>query len=398
MSDPNPSDMRERGARPDALPDTHAESAPDSPGGWRAFGRRVAAEVGDSLGHGRLSLSAAEREHIARRIGQAVTRALDVPPDLPARIRRRVDRFRSGRKEDPVSLAWERTRLRARRTAAIGTVTTVPAMIPVLGPALAALGLVADWRLVAEQQRDLVLEIAALFDVMPEDPTREVRGLFLASAGSAFVGSQVGEAVVRVAAREVAERSVSRLLPGVGAAVAGALNYAATVAIGRAAIEQFAERAGVDVRGLLPKRVHAAMAGLRKRVAAPPAAVRGPRLTDEERAVVPELSDPEREELLDVAAAGALERGLGLREEQALRELAGELDLDAAAADAVLDALERDMVSARRRVGRLLRRSSSATGEAARTAWRGASRIARSGLRRARRKGADGPERRDAGE
>ena len=266
---------------------------------WREFAADTAGELKRQLAETPGRLSGADADRVARRLADAIDDALEVPEDLPLRIAGDVARLRAEAEgeADPVALAWQRARERARRTAAIGAVTTIPSMIPVLGPAIAALGVVADWRYVAAQQRDLVLEIAALFDVKLDDPTGRVRALFLTSTGAALAGSAVGEAVGRAAARQVATRGIARVVPGVGAVVAGALNYASTVAIARAAIGRFAAEAGLEVRGIVPAVSHRAMEPLRAWIADRefPATPPG------EAATVGELSVSEREELVDLA-------------------------------------------------------------------------------------------------
>lgn len=294
------------------------EDASERPGVLRRVAARTGVELRERLGVARDSgLDRDRMAELAERLQEAVDAALEVPEDLPLEIAGEVARLRaeSGESDDPVSIAWNRTRERAKKTAGVGAVTTIPAMIPLLGPAVAALGLVADWRYVARQQRDLVLEIAALFDVTLEDPTREVRTLFVASAGTALTGTEVGKAVGTALATQVARRSLSRVVPGVGAVVAASLNYISTVAIGRAAVAQFARESGVEVRGLIPNAAHPELARLRTRIIeAPEAADPGletagsagrldpaPVFDREDRRVAAELTDPEREELLDLA-------------------------------------------------------------------------------------------------
>src|SRR5688500_4785716 len=170
---------------------------------WKAFARESAQGLRERLDR-LATLTEDEREQIALRLEQSISGALEVPDDLQSVIEESAARLiAQSDSVDPVAIAWERTRERARRTAAIGAVTTVPAVLPGMGTALAALGLVADWRYVAEQQRDLVLEIAALFGEWPENPTKETRNLFLAATATAFGGSGAGKAVTNVLARQV---------------------------------------------------------------------------------------------------------------------------------------------------------------------------------------------------
>ncbi|HSL70244.1 MAG TPA: hypothetical protein VK864_08365, partial [Longimicrobiales bacterium] len=268
-------------------------------------------------------MSAEDRERLARRLHTAVANALEVPPDLKPRIEETAARLIARSAEhDPVALAWERTRERARRTAAIGAVTTVPALVPGIGTALAALGLVADWRYVAEQQRDLVLEIAALFGAWPDDPTTQARSLFLVASASAFASPAAGRYVSRILAKQVARRSVARLLPGAGAAVAGALNYIATISIGRAAIDHFAERAGIEVQGVVPTEVSPALPLLRNAIVEKIGAGSNAQpFTEEASSAMAGLQPAERDELLDLAATLVATRDGDTAADRTLSEL-----------------------------------------------------------------------------
>lgn len=360
------------------------------PAAWERLASGSADELRDRLRR-YTQLSDGDRERIARRLRLAIDSALEVPDRLPERVARTVARLRS-ESEDPdvVAVAWRRTRQRARRTAAIGAVTTVPAMAPGLGPALAAVGLVADWRFVADQQRDLVLEIAALLGVALEDPTRQVRALFLASTASAFGATAAGEAVVQVLARQIARRSLARVVPGAGAIVAGALNYVATMALGRAAIEHFAVRAGVEVEGVVPQRVHPAMPWLRNQVVR---AIEShevlaglfPVFDERDTTTLGELSVADREELLDLAVACAASDGVATDdEERVVREIASALRFSPRELEEAKRAAAKDTSSSARRVTRLLARARIAGAVTSRDLWRRASRIARGRARRRR--------------
>jgi hypothetical protein len=365
---------------------------------WHAFAEASARELEDRLR--RYShLSALERTRLGRRLAAVIDRALDVPPDLPERIARSTDGVRSRRPgSDPVQLAWSRTRARARRTAAIGAVTTMPAMLPGLGTALAALGLVADWRFVAEQQRDLVLEIAALLGVPLSDPTSRIRSLYLASAASAFGASAAGDAVARVLAGQVARRSVTRIVPGAGALVAGALNYIATVTLGRLAIARFAEEAGVSIEGIVPQQVHPAMPWLRNAVLDAIEARGVPRpepvFSAEDRATIRSLSRAEREELLDLVVVGVIALGepAGEEEEALIHEVADTLGFGPGAVLAARRAALREAGTVGARLRRLFARARRLGAAATGRLWRLAGRIARGRpFRRRRRRPSEEP-------
>ena len=359
--------------------------ASDEPNRWRELATSAATDFKERLGLARyLNLSDKDRERVARRLRDAIDAAMEVPEDLPARIQGETERLRQrGEIGDPVALAWQRTRERARRTAAVGAVTTLPAMIPVLGPAAAALGLVADWRYVAEQQRDLVLEIAAIFGVMPPNPTEQVRTLFLASAGTAFGSKAVGETVVKVAAGQVARRSLVRMIPGAGMAVSGALNYLATLAIGRAAIGRFGAQAGREVRGLAPAETHPRQPALRQAVVG---ALRTAELGDgaspafsaEQRDALAELSPAERDELVDLAVVTAAADGeTSEREEAALREITSALGVPPEELAIIRAAAEDDVVTYGQRFRRLFRSLREKGARGPRRIWQRARKLAK---------------------
>jgi uncharacterized protein (DUF697 family) len=382
---------------PDWFPE--APPAADLPGTWEALAAASAAELKQRLGR-YAQLGEKDRDRLAHRLRLAIDSALEVPDHLPQRIAASVARFHARSVErDPVALAWRRTRQRARRTAAIGAVTTVPAMAPGIGPALAALGLVADWRFVAEQQRDLVLEIAALLGVTLDNPTNQIRALFLASTASAFGATAAGEAAVHVLARQIARRSIARVVPGAGAIVAGALNYVATVALGRAAIEHFAHRAGHHVEGVVPHFVHPAMPWLRNQVvraleSLQLVSVGTPVFSEQDVAMLAELPREQKEELLDLAVACAAADGVATAdEERVVREIAELLGFRAHELDAAQRAAAADASTSARRVTRLLARARQAGSRTTREIWHRAARLAR-GRRPPRGFGEppDGPE------
>ena len=356
--------------------------------GWKRFARGATDALRERLA--KLSgLSPEDRERLARRFQSAIAHALEVPPDLKEKIEESAAHLIAENSQyDPVTLAWQRTRERARRTAAIGAVTTVPAVMPGIGTALAALGLVADWRYVAEQQRDLVLEIAALFGEWPEDPTKDTRKLFLAATASAFANPTTGRFVVEVLERQVARRGVARLLPGAGAAVAGALNYIATIALGRAAIRHFGERAGVQVSGVIPTEVHPALPQLRTALAE---AIETQDATSlfsvDAREALATLGDPDREELLDLAATLTVAAGRDPAADPLLRKFAGQLSSSADQVAEAADRALRDARPVREKLGGAIQRVAAKGSSAADVIWRKAARVARSRKGKRRRKG-----------
>jgi hypothetical protein len=346
--------------------------------GWTTFAGETASAFRERLQ--RLStLSEDERERLSERIQEAIAASLEVTPDLQPRIEEQAARLIARSDTvDPVAIAWERTRERARRTAAIGAATTVPALVPGVGTALAALGLVTDWRYVAEQQRDLVLEIAALFGQWPDDPTKQARNLFLAATATAFAAPTTGKFFSRMLAKQIARRGVSRLMPGAGAAVAGALNYISTIAIGRAAIEEFGVPAGYQVHGLIPTRSHPAMPWLRNAVVqAIESAQPGDLFSDEARKAISGLSSIERDELLDLAAALTLARDRDPLTDPLLAELGSLLGFATAEIQIAIGDALRSATPWREKLGTALRKVASRGGNAIDRVWRRASKIAK---------------------
>jgi hypothetical protein len=355
-------------------------------GRWREMAQAAAGEVRERLAHVQFPrLSPGDRERIARRLREAVEMALRVPEGRPDELAAEI---RTLREASPgvsaTDLAWRRTRERARRAAAAGAATTVPALVPGVGTALAALGMVADWHFVAEQQRDLVLEIAALYGVELADPTSEVRGLFLASTGLALGAARAGDAAAKAASAQVARRWMSRLVPGLGAAVAGGLNYVSTLAVGRTAIARFSHEAGVEVRGLSPAAMNPALPRLRQAtVTAIQAAALGdgtvPVYTREQREILEHLSQAEREELLDLAVLGAADEGVSADEETVLAHIAGELGFGPAELDEALRGARDGVQSVRGRFTRLVGRAGRGGAETARHLWSRARRLSSRG-------------------
>lgn len=369
--------------------DTRAGDPGAEERGWREMVGGASAQFRERLGRARFPrLGERDRERLARRFQEAVDSALEVTPELPGRIAVGVAELRARHPDaDPVALAWARTRERARRSAAVGAVSALPAMVPGIGPALAALGMVADWRYVAEQQRDLVLEIAAILGVPVAEPTREVRALFVGSMATAFGAVRAGEAAVDVAARQVARRSLTRVVPGVGAVVAGALNYVGTLALGRAAIRRFAAEAGIPVRGIIPAATHPALPRLRQAVvAAVRTSVIGdggtPVFTREQRDIVAGLPPSAREELLDLAVvSAAAEEGMSDEEERVVAEVAACLGFSPGELAAARREAEEEMGAYAARLRRLLGAARRGGAEATGRVWRRARAVARRGLR-----------------
>jgi hypothetical protein len=298
---------------------------------WHQLADVAAADFQQRLGATRyLRLGQRDRVRIARRLREAIDSAFEVAPEHVARIAAGVDHLRDEtERSDAFAAAWARTRERARRTAAIGAVTTLPAAVPGLGTAMAALGLVADWRYVAEEQRDLILEVSAILGVPLREPTVAVRSFFVAGAAAGFGERATGPEIVHVLAEHVARRSVARVVPGAGAVAASALNYIETVNVGRVAIQRLARRSGIETRPLLPPQPHSELPQLEQTIIeAIKAALAGieverPLFSTEQRAVLAQLTLSERESLFDLAiVSSASQGGVSAEEQRVLAHIA----------------------------------------------------------------------------
>jgi hypothetical protein len=355
---------------------------------WHQLATASASEFTERLAATRhLQLSDRDRQRIGRRLREVIDSAMAVQPERSAAAALTAARLRGA--AGPLTLpeiAWARVREHARHTAAIGAVTTLPAMIPGLGTAMAALGLVADWQHVAEEQRDLVLEVAALFEVPLLEPTAEVRFAFVAGAAAAF-GERVGEPdIIRVLAEHVARRCVARVVPGAGVVVASGLNYVATAAIGRAAIQRYARRAGVRVEPLIQPRSHPELTRLEQAIiAAIRTAISGddvamPLFGVDQRAALAELSVAERETLFDLAVVcSASQGGLSAEEQRVLAHIADALGFPIERLLSTISDAQHDVAVFGARFRTLLDSPRDTPASVTRTIWRRTRMLARTG-------------------
>jgi hypothetical protein len=197
----------------------------------------------------------------------------------------------------------------------------------------------------------------------------------------------VGEAAIKLLAERAAKRAFSRVIPGAGAVVAGAVNYGATFAIGRAAISRFAADAGVEVRGLIPTRIHPRMTELRNAVlGAVGTASPSWSFSADQRAVIEELSRSEREELLDLAVmSAAAEDGVSAAEHRVLSRMANALGFSPSELGDTLGAVHREQLSRAGRIRTLLGTTRDVGEDVARGVWKRARTLAEDGARRLRR-------------
>ena len=131
---------------------------------------------------------------------------------------------------------------KCRRAAVVGAVTAVPATIPGLGTLTSlVLGSTVDLALTAGMQAELVLELAACYEVAMT-PSEERSTILLVTglgAGANKLLESAGRRVAAKASERLAEKSVARSLPVIGIGAAAGANMVTTYAIGRRAISYF---------------------------------------------------------------------------------------------------------------------------------------------------------------
>ncbi len=166
-----------------------------------------------------------------------------------AKIRKEVDELRAGEPDyQPVDYARTLARRTAIRCAAAGAVTGLPSGFVAIG----TLG--ADLAYLVFQQFRLILGIATLYGHEPSSRERFTEALHcLAYASGVGVGKQGIATVLESATMEggvvaekigtrIARERLAKVVPFVGAAAGGVLNYAAVRAVSRAAIRYYESR------------------------------------------------------------------------------------------------------------------------------------------------------------
>jgi uncharacterized protein (DUF697 family) len=165
------------------------------------------------------------------------------------KLRREVDELRDKSPDfTPAEHARTLSRRTAIRCAAAGAVTGLPLGIAALGT------LSADLAYLVYQQFRLILGIATVYGHEPSSRERfneAVSCLAYASgvgAGKQGIAALLGTSTVttgmlaeRIGLRAVQERLV-KVIPFIGVAAGGALNYAAVYAVGRSAVRYYESR------------------------------------------------------------------------------------------------------------------------------------------------------------
>jgi EcsC family protein len=196
---------------------------------------------------------ARELKRRADSVLEEVFRALFEEIDT-AKIRKEVDELRAGEPDyQPVDYARTLARRTAIRCAAAGAVTGLPSGFVAIG----TLG--ADLAYLVFQQFRLILGIATLYGHEPSSRERFTEALHcLAYASGVGVGKQgiatmlesatmEGGVVAEKIGTRIARERLARVIPFVGAAAGGVLNYAAVRAVSRAAIRYYESRVEAEL-------------------------------------------------------------------------------------------------------------------------------------------------------
>ncbi len=177
---------------------------------------------------------------------------------------RRVNELRATHPfASPAELAEKLIQRKARTAAVVGSITALPAAVPGIGTLIAVLaGTFADLTVLGHLLKTLLYELAVVYGRNPEsrDVQKEIRWVFAAAAGMEAAGKHVAGAAARGMghmASSATQRSLLalgfragqrtilfRLLPWIGVALVGGINYLFARSIGRRMCACFGETRG----------------------------------------------------------------------------------------------------------------------------------------------------------
>ncbi|MFZ5898829.1 MAG: hypothetical protein ACOYU7_06650 [Bacillota bacterium] len=177
---------------------------------------------------------------------------------------RRVDELRAAHPfASPAELADKLIQRKARAAAVAGSITALPAAVPGIGTLIAVLaGTFADLTVFGHLLKTLVYELAVVYGRNPDsqDVQREIRWVFAVAAGMEAAGKHVAGAAARgmgYMASSATQRSLLalgfragqrtllfRLLPWIGVALVGGMNYLFARSVGRKMCACFGETKG----------------------------------------------------------------------------------------------------------------------------------------------------------
>jgi uncharacterized protein (DUF697 family) len=211
-------------------------------------------------------------ENWAKELLHAVVRMLEDAKGLQARVERARllvarlpaeddDRYAERVAEDLISGY-------ANKAALVGGLTSLPAVLPVVGTVIAVLGgTLADVALLLKLQVEMALCLTHLYGFDIEDETERYRAILLASVGTYDVGNrhpfftdgdspiwsygsqELYRMMLAVLGRlllQAARKSFPRAVPVVGVVVGGSLNRVVTVKVGHRCMAELENRRAKD--------------------------------------------------------------------------------------------------------------------------------------------------------
>lgn len=137
----------------------------------------------------------------------------------------------------PDQLASMVIRQKCIDTGAIGLASSVPGLIPGVGSMLVvSAGLMVDLRKTMEMQKELVLELAAIYDrpVTPADRRNLLLLVTGVDSGNKLIAKAGSEAAAKITTR-LSSKALSKALPVAGIVTSAAVNVVSTYLVGRRA-------------------------------------------------------------------------------------------------------------------------------------------------------------------
>lgn len=151
---------------------------------------------------------------------------------------RRVESLRSRHPQAaPDHLADMVIRQKCIDTGAVGLASSIPGLIPGVGSMIVvSAGLMVDIRKTMEMQKELVLELAAIYDraVTPADRRNLLLLVTGVDSGNKLIAKAGSEAAAKVATR-LSSKALSKALPVAGIVTSSAVNVVSTYLVGRRA-------------------------------------------------------------------------------------------------------------------------------------------------------------------
>ena len=156
---------------------------------------------------------------------------------ITAASERAADLRRRHPQAAPDQLADMAIRQKCIDTGAIGLASSVPGLIPGVGSMLVvSAGLMVDLRKTMEMQKELVLELAAIYgrEVTPADRRNLLLLVTGVDSGNKLIAKAGSEAAAKVTTR-LSSKALSKALPVAGIVTSAAVNIVSTYLVGRRA-------------------------------------------------------------------------------------------------------------------------------------------------------------------